>query len=140
MNRQALDFYGEMPKEMKNYLRHNGWHFNKKSCEYAVSMMRKANPASGKTEAVEKMTKDQVEEMLQRNNVKLENLVGYDHVYVAHMVKADFWRSSVEDERHMALMVKDIVDDADQADGFIMHRWYADMIRAGMPVEWEDIV
>ena len=34
-----LDIYDDMPSEMRSYLRHNGWHFNKKACEYAVNLM-----------------------------------------------------------------------------------------------------
>ncbi len=140
MNRQALDFYGEMPIEMKNYLRHNGWHFNRKACDIAVSMMRRKNSTTGKNESIESMSKDQVEDLLKRNNITLENALGYDHVYVANMIKADCWKSSIEDEKHHALGIKDAIDDVDKPDGFIMHRWYADMIRAGIPVEWGDML
>lgn len=140
MNRIALDFYGEMPQEMKAYMRQNGWHFNKKMCDYAVSGMRRKNQSTGRMEPTEKMEKDAVEDLLKRTGITLENAVGYDHVYVANMIKADFWRTSVEDDTHLALMVKDVIDDADQADGFIMHRWYADMIRKGMPIEWGDML
>lgn len=139
MNRQALDYYGEMPDEMKAYLRHNGWHFNKKACDMAVSQMRKKG-ASGKMEKIDPYQKEQVDELLKKNGVELENDMGYDHVYVANMIKADFWKSSVDDEKHLSLMVKDIVDDPDQADGFIMRRWYADMVGAGIPVMWDDIL
>lgn len=139
MNRQALDYYGEMPDEMKAYLRHNGCHFNKKACEMAVAMMKKKG-TSGKMEKIEPYSKEQVDELLKKNGVELENAIGYDHVYVANMVKADRWKSSVEDERHLALAIKDEIDDPDQADGFIMRRWYSDMVGAGIPVMWDDIL
>lgn len=140
MNRQALDFYGEFTDEMKKYLRHYGWHFNKKANDYAVSLMKKKNPSTGQKEKIEPLSKDAVDELLKRNGVKLENNVGYDYVYVANMVKADRWKSSVEDEMHHALSIKDEIDDDDQADGFIMSRWYSDMIRKGIPVMWEDLL
>ena len=35
---------------------------------------------------------------------------------------------------------EDYVDDEDQADGFIFNRWYADMVRKGMPIEWNDLL
>lgn len=140
MNRQALDFYGEFSDDMKKYLRHNGFHFNKKAYEFAVSMMKRKNPSSDKLEKVEPVTKDQIEQMLTQQNIKLENSIGYDAAYVATMVKADFWKSSIEDDRHMALFVKDMIDDPDQSDGYIMNRWYADMVRKGIPVMWEDFL
>ena len=34
---------------------------------------------------------------------------------------------SIEDEKHLCMMVKDIVDDYDQRDGFIFNRWLSDM-------------
>lgn len=70
----------------------------------------------------------------------LENNVGYDHVYVANMVKADFYKSSIEDEAHMALFVKDMVDDTDQKDGFIFNRFYADCNHNGIGIPWDDIL
>lgn len=140
MNRQALDTFIDITEDMKKYLRHNGWHFNKKAYDYAVSKMKRKNPSSDKMEKVEPVTKEQVEEMLVKNGVKVENSVGYDCAYVATMIKADFWKSSIEDERHMALMIKNFIDDADQADGYIMFRWYADSIRNGLPIFWEDLV
>lgn len=140
MNRQALDFYGVMPPEMRGYLRYNGWHFNKKMNEFAVSLLKKMNPETNRMESIEPMDKDAVDELLKNQGIQLENSVGYDYVYVANMVKADFFMSSIEDERHHALMIKDIIDDADQADGFIMHRWYADTIRKGMPIDWEEML
>lgn len=139
MNRQALDYYMDMPRAMKSYLRHNGWHFSKNACNLAVTRMRRYNQSTGKMEPVEAIGKDEVEDILKRNGIKLENAAGYDHVYVANMIRADFWRSSIEDEQHMARMIKDFIDDKDQGDGFIFARWYSDMIRAGIPVEWEDM-
>lgn len=130
----------DMPREMKSYLRHWGWHFNKKACDVAVSYMKRTNPSTGKEESIEAISKDEVEDMLKRHGVELKNACGYDHVYVANMIKADRWKSSVEDERHHAIAIKDEIDDADQADGFIFARWYSDMIRKGIPVEWEDIL
>lgn len=137
-NRQALDFYGDMPEDMRRYLRYNGFHFNKKLCEMAVSQMRKKNPATGRPEPIEPIKKEEVDEMLKRYGITLENAAGYDHVYVANMIKADFYGTSISDETHHAIMVKDFIDDEDQADGYLMHRWYADQIRSGMPVEWSE--
>ena len=88
MCRPALDVYDDMPREMKAYLRNNGWHFNKKAVEYAASMMKKKNPATGKMEKIDPYTKEQVDEMLSRTGVKLANATGLDYVYAANMAKA----------------------------------------------------
>lgn len=82
--RQSLNAYDYQPEEMKAYLRHNGWHFNKKMCEWAIKQMRK----NGKPIRI--MSKDDIDEILKKNNIVLENNVGYDAVYIAHMCLADF--------------------------------------------------
>lgn len=48
--------------------------------------------------------------MLAKYGVTLENNVDYDYVYVANMGKADLLKSSITDEQHLALYVKDVVD------------------------------
>lgn len=125
---------------MISYISNNGWHFNKKMCDFAVKKMRRKNPATNKMEKIEAYSKDQVEEILTKNNIILEKNKGYDFVFVANMAKADFWKSSIEDERHLALYVKDVVDDEDQGEGFIFRRWYSDMIGNDEPVMWEDML
>ncbi len=123
-----------MDKEL--YIAENGWHFNKKACEYAIKGLKKKNPATGKMESIEPMSKEQVEELLSKNNITLENLVGYDHVYIANMAKSDFFRSSLPDEQKVALYIKDVIDDADAAEGEVMACWYVKMIKRRQPVDW----
>jgi hypothetical protein len=36
-----LDSRSAFPEAMENYLEFNGWHFNKKMCQWAVSRMYK---------------------------------------------------------------------------------------------------
>lgn len=140
MNRQPLDTFDEIPREMRAYLRNNGWHFNKKACEYATKQMRKKSTATAKPEKIDPWTKEEVEQLLQRNNVTLDNNTGHDFVFVANMAKADYLGSSIADEQHLALYIKDSIDDIDAGDGTIMRRWYASMVAAGIPVEWDEIL
>lgn len=137
MNTIPLDIYDEMPKEMRRYLQYNGWHFNKKAYDFAVSLMRKRGE-DGKKMRVKQMAKQEVDTMLQNNGVEIENKGNYDYCYVTMMCKADFWGSSIEDEMHMALFVKDTCDDIDAPDGTTMRRWYATMTAAGVSVPWEE--
>ena len=132
--------YDDMPREMRTYLSHNGWHFNKRACEYAVKMMKRKNPASGKTERIEPYTKEQVEDMLAKYGVTIEDTSNYDFVFVANMGKADYLKSSIPDEAHLALYVKDVLDDIDAGDGVTMRRWYATMVANGDGVEWSDLL
>lgn len=138
--RQPLDLYDDMPRDMRKYLSNNGWHFNKKACDFAVSLMKKENPSTKKKEKIEPYTKEQVDEMLKKYNVVLENNVGYDYVFVANMCKADYLKSSIADEHHLALYVKDTIDDIDAGGGVTMRRWYATMVANGEMVDWDDIL
>lgn len=121
-------------KEM--YLGENGWHFNKKACEAAVKGLKKKNPSNGKLETIEPWGKEQVDELLTRYGIKLEKSKGWDYVYVANMGRSDVHKSSVPDDNHLALYIKDIIDDPDAADGEVMACWYVKMIRRGEPVDW----
>lgn len=129
-----------MPMEMKAYLRNNGFSFSKKACEWAISQMKKENPATKKEEKIEPWTKEQVEEMLKKYNVVLENNVGYNHVYVANMLKADKFKSSIPDEQHLALGIKDIIDDIDASPRLVFKKWVTHMDDSGIPIDWESLL
>ena len=105
----------------------------------AVSLMKRKDE-NGKKKAIEPWTKEQVEEMLKKYGVVLDDCTGYDHVYVANMCKADYYKGSVPDELHVALYVKETVDDVDAGDGAIMRCWYAKMVAAGEVIDWEEII
>lgn len=137
---QSLDERIKYPREMVDYLNQFGFHFNKRACEYASKMMKRKNQATGKNEPIEPFSKEQVEDLLSKNNVKLENNKLYDFVFVANMAKADYWKSSIEDERHLALFVKDYIDDADGSSELAFRRWIATMIAVGEPIEWSDLI
>lgn len=52
----------------------------------------------------------------------------------------DYYGSSITDERHFALYIKDTIDDEDAGDGTTMRRWYATMVANGTMVDWEDVI
>lgn len=137
---EPLDIYDNMPKAMKAYLGNYGWNFNKKACEAAVKGMRKINPTTGEKEAIQPMTKDRVDELLEKHGIKLEHNKGYNYVYVANQGYADLYKRSVPDEQHLAMYVKDVIDDPDNEGGNVLRKWYADCTKKGIPVEWEDIL
>lgn len=137
MCRQPLDLYDVRPRAQSAYLAMNGWHFNESACRYAVSLMRKRNIATGKMEKLPMMEAEEVDEMLKRHGIILENNVGMDYVYVANKGRYDFLKKSIPDEKHLAQYVKDVIDDDDAPDGYIMCEWYSKMVRAGIPVPWK---
>ena len=137
-NKLPLDIYElfVMPKEQVAYLANNGWHFSKTLYEYAAGMMYKLNKQTLKEEKIPLTKKEEVDALLKKYNIVLENTDSYDYVYVAHMCKNDFLGSSVADEHRMAMFIKDMCDDGDQADGFILRRWIADMTGKGEHIDW----
>lgn len=130
----SLDIYDEMPRAMRRYLSHYGWHFNKALCNYAVSLMKRNQ------KPLEKLNKEYIDKLLTQNGVTLDKNVGYDYVFVANMCKADYYGSSITDEKHVALYIKDTIDDEDVGDGVTMRRWYATMVANGIMVDWDDFI
>lgn len=139
-NPMAFDL-SECPRSMRIYLKAFGFHFNKRACDCAVRGLKRINPATGKPEWLTDIrTKDEIESILAKHGVRLENDCLYDAVWAYHMLMSDFWKSAIEDEAHLAKAVKDIIDDPDQPDGYIFNRWVEDRRFAGVPIEWEDLV
>lgn len=132
-----MDIRDKRPEETEAYLGSSGWHSNKKMCDFAVSLMKKTNPATGKKERTGPVPKEKAEGLLAKYGMKLDNdsLCGF--VYAANMGKADFFKSSVPDEQHLAVYAKDVIDDPDAPDGTTMRRWYATVTAAGEPMEWD---
>lgn len=129
-----------MPPRMKAYLRNYGYSFSKKACELAVSLMERESKATGNLEKIEPYSKERVEEMLTKNGVTLKNNIGYNFVYVANMILADFWKESIEDEQHLAKHIKCIIDDVDDNPENLFRMWIAKMDGNGVPIPWEDIL
>ena len=135
-----LQEYDIIPKEMRAYLRNNGRHFNRKACEWAVKNMRKYNENTRRLERIEPMDKTAVDELLKNNGITLDDASGYDYVDVANMCKADFYGTAIEDDMHMALYIKCVIDDADSVGGMIFNRWLADCDTNGIAIDWEELL
>ena len=86
------------------------------------------------------INKTKAEEILTKHSVQLKYNELYDFVYVINMGNNDFMGSSISDEKHLALYVKDVIDDEDGYDGIVFNRWYADTVKLGIPIEWDDMV
>ena len=126
-----LDLYDDRPTSMKHYLKYYGEHFNKKLCEFAVSKMN-----HGKAP----VEKERIDELLTKYAITLEHNELCDYVFVYNMGYNDYFGSSIVDEKHLALYVKDVIDDKDGYDGIVFNRWYADMVVQGIPIEWDDML
>lgn len=131
-----LDAKSVFPSEMETYLDFNGWHFNKKMCEWAVSKMYKID--DGVRKYIDPITKEDLKILFETEKIKIP--VDYDAVYVANMCKADFLGSSISNESQLAKYVFDVINDEDSYDGMPFTRFYADCIGAGVSIPWEDLV
>ena len=135
-----LDSYDIYPSGMREYLSTYGWHFSKKMCEWAVSRMYKDGEDNKPEQAIPNYTRERVDLLLKRFNLKLEKNKGYDDVYIANMCKFDFLGSSIDNEMKLAQFIKDYIDDADAYEGMPFTRFYADCIGSGTPIIWEDML
>jgi len=138
MYHKEMGSYDEIPEGMKRYINNYGCHFNKKLCEEAISRMY--TKSGTKKEKIEALTKQQVEELLNTYGIHVKRNKMYDAVYVAAMCKADFLYKSVPDEEHLAMFIKDMIDDPDATEGFIFNRFIGDCYFMNNPIEWEDIL
>lgn len=139
MYRERLDSRDKFPSGMEDYLSQNGWHFNKRLCEWAVEQMKRKNQLN-KIDKITPYTKDNLDSLLKTNNITIENNVGYDALYVLNMAKADYHGSSITEEPRLIKFVKDYLDDPDGYDGVAMTRFYADCIGKGIAIPWEDVL
>lgn len=138
MERTDLTQYDIKPEYMVNYLRYYGPHFNEKLIEFAVSKMYKRE--EGAKVKLVPYTKRQVDEILKAYKIELKNDQLYDSVFVANMAKADYWGSSITDEMHLAKYIRDVIDDVDGYDGIVFNRWYADMCKKGIVIDWKEMI
>lgn len=121
----------DRPTDKDIYIAENGWHFNKKACDYAVQYLKGKD---GKR--IKPLSKEEVDAMLTKYGLKLEKNRGWDYVYAANMAKSDMEGSPLSDEKSQAMYVKILIDDPDAADGEIMACWYVKMLFRREPVDW----
>lgn len=138
--RRSLTDYNPIPDDMRAYLRNYDYSFSRKACEFAVSLMRKDNPVTKKPERIEPWSREQVDDLLKRHNITIENNIGYNYVYVANMLRADKYKSSIPDEAHLALGIKDVIDDVDCSPYCVFLEWMAKMDGNGEPIEWSELI
>ena len=123
---QDFTEYDIKPQNFVNYLRYYGPHFNKKLCEYACSFLPK-----------KECTKEALDTLLKQYGVDIKEAKLYDIVYAANWCKSVFYGSSISDEKHFVLFLKDIFE---KEGDLFFNRWYADTAKRGIPIEWDDMI
>lgn len=126
-----------LPEDMERYLSYYGFHFNKKLYEFAVSNMEKKNRTTGEKEKLSPVQIEDFERSLKRYRVNIPENNLYDAAYLASMVDADFWGSSIEDEEHMTRYIEDVLCDVDGYEGIVFSRFLADCGAKGNVIFWD---
>ena len=125
----------ETSKYYRKYQRLYGPHFTKELCKFAVSMMETDKGP------ITPITKEQLEEKLKAQNIKLENDVMHDATYVANMCKADYLGDAVpNNDYNLCMYVKKTIDDPDGYEGQPFNRWMSDIKGMHIPVDWSEFV
>lgn len=137
-NTPLIDFM--IPEDLEQYMSFYGKHFNKKLCEWAVSNMEREDKTTGMMKKITPMTMEQLMPVLEKYKVTIDDNSSYDALYLANMVRADLWGSSIEDEQHMALYIKDIINDPDGYEGIVFNRFRADCDAKGIVLFWEKFI
>ena len=133
-----LDSYEGYSEDMVKYLSIYGWHFSKKMSEWAASKMYKT--INGMKRPIDPYTKESFTALLKKYGTTIEDVNGYDDVYLANMCKADYLGKAVRGEAELIMFVKDSLEDPDGYDGQAFTRFYADCIGKGTPIIWEDML
>lgn len=115
---------------------HKG-HFSKRMAEWAISMMEREDPTTGKMKPVAKTPLEDVEELLRTNGVKIDEECIYDAWYLYHMVMADYYGSSIEDKVHVAKYIKDTLCDPDGCPEMVFACFRAKCDVKDIPIHWE---
>ena len=116
----------------EEYTDQYGCHFNKKLYEWAVSMMSNREGSTIPAKSIE-----QVKEFLRTNGVTLDDAKGYDAAYVHAMCMADYYGSSITDDRHVALFVCDFLSDPDGSETKAFDHFVVDCRSKGEPIFWD---
>lgn len=137
-NRENFTAYETIPEDLAIYMSHNGPHFNKEACLFALSNMYTKDKDDNEKE-ITPIAKKAVDEMLSAYGIKVKNSKLYDSVYVANMCAADY-KDSINSEDRMAKFIKETLDDPDGAEGLVFNRWIADMKWLGIPIPWDEFL
>lgn len=119
----------------EEYTDQYGCHFSRKLYEFAVSMMKDRNG-----NRVQPVEKEQAKEFLETHGVTVKNDKGYDAAYVYHMARADYLGSSISDDAHLALFVRDFLDDPDGSKTKAFDHFVVDCRAKKEPIFWDDML
>ena len=132
-------FMCDIPEDMRTYLSYYGMNFSKKLYEFAVENMRRES-ADGRLERVKPLVVDELKNILSKYKINIESNDLYNALYLAAMVKADYWGTTIEDDEHLVRFIEDTLCDVDAADGQVFARYLADCSVKGCVIHWNEML
>lgn len=120
---------------MEEYIEDYGFHFNRHLYEFAVGMMKDRNG-----NRIQPWDKEKTEDFLKTYGVTLRNNKGHDAAYTINMARADYWGGAISDEPHLAMFVKDYLDDKDGAETRAFDEFYIKTVALGIPIFWDELL
>lgn len=139
---KSLNTYKDKESYFDEYIDKYGYHFNDKLCDWICSNMYKKNKQIGSIEKIMPFTKDEVDSMITRYNVSMKP--GYknnhDYVYLANMCKADYYGSSITDDYHLVLFVKNTLEDVDAEECSVFKKWLSSVDDCKSSLDWKSFI
>lgn len=130
--RRVIIVRGCRHSDRDDYIEAHGRHFDEALCAWASGRM---TVAGGRT-VPGLHTRASLDKLYERTGVRPTREAGHDDVYVANMCLADLWGGSIQDERHLAMYVRDVIDDPDAYEGIVLSRFEADCEATGVEIPW----
>ena len=126
---------------MEDYLEDYGFHFNKRLFEFAMQLIEDAvKNDKNNVRPFTPWDKQKTTDFLKANGVSLKNDMGHDAAYVLNMARADYFGSSIIDDLHLALFVKDYLDDKDGSPTRAFDEFYIKTVALGIPIFWDEML
>lgn len=113
--------------------------FSKRLAEWAISKMKKEDPATGLLKPITSRKLNDVEEVLKEYKVDLPDECKYTALYLFNMAIADYPKSLKTDEQR-AYFVEETLCDPDGLAENVLDCFAVKMCNAGVPVFWEDFM
>ena len=132
-------FMCDIPEDMRTYLSYYGMNFSKKLYEFAVENMRRES-ADGRLERVKPLLVDELKNILSKYKINIESNDIYNALYLAAMVKADYWGTTIEDDEHLVRFIEDTLCDVDDADRQVFARYLDDCSVKGCVIHWNEML
>lgn len=117
------------------YIERHGRHFGKALFEFAVSLMRGRDGRP-----LEIWDGERCSAFLKEQGVIPSRGNDHDAAYVVNMARADYYGSSLDDPRHLALFVRDYLDDIDGSPSRAFDEFCAKVKALKTDVPWDKLV